>query len=224
MGIEKKPPNPELKTLASQVIRLSKLLTREREGLPAAYLKDEGLRKAYLLYYLPVNQSKIGKPLQELSSHPRNLFEKEMLRVLDIGAGPATASLGALRFFSGQERKPRLAFTAVDPVRENLKEAESLFASLRSEMGVDASLTTIPADIESMHRHVRGRYDLIILSNVLNELFAHEEKKIERRAGVLNQILRTFLDDDGSCVIIEPALRETSRELLAVRDELIEQG
>lgn len=224
MCAEKKLSDHELNALAKDVVRLSKLLTREREGLPAAYLRDAGLRTAYFLYYLPANLSKIHKPLRELSLHTANVFAKETLRVLDIGAGPATASLGVLRYFSGQERRHRFEFTAVDQVRENLKEAEALFTPFREENKVDASLTTIETDIENTERHVHGRFDVIILSNVLNELFSHEEKKIEKRIGIVNHILKTFLADDGSGIIIEPALRETSRDLLAVRDGIIEQG
>ena len=126
MNISPELSYDELRSLAADVARLSTLLTREREGLSAAYLRDEGLRKAYRAYFLPSNLSKIHKPLQELSLHPRNLFAKTKLRVLDIGAGPGTASLGVLTFFSKRERKPQLEITAVDQVAGNLKMAEEL--------------------------------------------------------------------------------------------------
>ena len=105
MNISPELSHNELRSLASDVVRLSRLLTSEREDLPAAYLTDERLRNAYQAYFLPSNLSKIHKPLQELSLHPRDLFSKAKLRILDIGAGPGTASLGALTFFSQQERK-----------------------------------------------------------------------------------------------------------------------
>jgi ribosomal protein RSM22 (predicted rRNA methylase) len=41
---------------------------------------------------------------------------------------------------------------------------------------------------------------------------------------ILKTILKRHLADDGSCIIIEPALRETSREMLEVRDNMLEQG
>jgi ribosomal protein RSM22 (predicted rRNA methylase) len=65
---------------------------------------------------------------------------------------------------------------------------------------------------------------VIILSNVMNELFARDERRTEKRVSILNTILKRSLTDDGSCIIIEPALRETSREMLEVRDGLVEQG
>jgi ribosomal protein RSM22 (predicted rRNA methylase) len=214
----------ELRALASDVVRLSRLLTREREVLPEAYLKDGGLRKAYRAYFLPANLSKIHKPLQELLLHPRGLFSKEKIRILDIGAGPGTAVLGTLEFFSRRKQKPVLAFTAVDQVLGNLKEAEELFLFTRNKHALDASLKTIQADIGSVERFVHGHFDMIILSNVLNELFVHDEKRIATRVEFLDSILKRFLADDGSCIIIEPALRETSRDVLEVRDGILGLG
>jgi ribosomal protein RSM22 (predicted rRNA methylase) len=214
-----------LRTLAADVARLSTLLTSERADLPAVYLGDEGLRNAYRAYFLPSNLPKIHKPLQELSLHPRNLFSKARLRILDIGAGPGTASLGVLAFFSQQEQKnPDLEFTAVDQVAGNLKIAEALFSSFGSTRGCRASLKTIKSDIEGLGNLLHGHFDVIILSNVMNELFAREEGRTGKRVDILNTILKRSLADDGSGIIIEPALRETARDMLEVRDGLLENG
>jgi ribosomal protein RSM22 (predicted rRNA methylase) len=214
----------DMNSLASDVVRLSRLLTSERDALPASYLKDERLRNAYLAYFLPSNLSKIHKPLQELSLHPRDLLGKEKLRILDIGAGPGTASLGMLEYFSQQDKRPRLEFVAVDQVGGNLKEAEALFSSSSHRDALDASLRTVQADIEDLTHLLHGHFDVIVLSNILNELFAHDEARNEKRALIVSSILKRFLADDGSCIIIEPALRQTSRDMLVVRDILVGQG
>ena len=224
MNISPELSHDELRSLAADVVRLSTLLTREREDLPAAYLRDERLRNAYQAYFLPANLSKIHKSLQELSLHPRDLFSKAKLRLLDIGAGPGTASLGALTFFSQQKRKnPLLEFTAVDQVAGNLKIAEALFSSFGKTREFKASLRTILSDIEGLENHLHGHFDVIILSNVMNELFARDERRTGKRVDILNTILKRSLADDGSCIIIEPALRETSRGMLEVRDGLLGQ-
>ncbi len=212
----------KLHVLASDVARLSRLLTKGREELPAAYLSDEGLRKAYTAYFLPANLSKIHKPLHELSLHPRALFSKHTLRILDIGAGPGTASLGALDFFLRQALRPRLEFVAVDQVAANLKEAESFFRERQS--GADASLTTLRSDINGLERHVKGTFDVIIFANVLNELFAHDPRRTAHRTTLVSGVLERLLAPEGSGIVIEPALRETSRDLLEVRDGMIAKG
>jgi ribosomal protein RSM22 (predicted rRNA methylase) len=215
----------EVKALSRDVARLSSLLTRERENLPDAYLRDKRLRQAYLLYFVPSNLTKIHIPLRELFLHPKGILSKERLRILDIGSGPGTASLGVLEFFSQRETRPLLQFTAVDQVGENLKDAENLFRSWRDKAGIDASLRTIKSEVErTMDRLSGDRYDIIILSNVLNELSHGDEDRIAKRTTFLKNILTRFLMYDGSCVVIEPALRETSRELLMIRDGLREEG
>ena len=213
----------ELKSLAANVSKLSSLLTKDRESLPAAYLRDAGLRSAYVRYYLPTNMQKVHLALTDLSLHAE-LLSKDRLRVLDLGAGPGTALLGLLAFFDQRPQPPALACVAVDRVAENLRVAEELFAAYRTNNVIDASLKTIRADVEGVAGLFGGFFDLIILSNVLNELYPFDEDRIERRAGLVKTLLDRFLAESGSCIVIEPALRETSRELLQVRDGLLTKG
>jgi ribosomal protein RSM22 (predicted rRNA methylase) len=220
----KKSSNKELASLAAEVVRLSNLFTKERTSMPVAYLKDNGLRKAYLSYYLPANIFKIHLPLRELSLHPTNILSKEHLRILDIGSGPGSATLGVLEFFSRYEKKPVLEFTAADRVVENLKDAAGFFTSYQERCRIHASLHTMRTSIENLELLLKGHHDLIILSNVLNELFRDDEERIVRRIDILNKIMKRYLEPDGSCIIIEPALHNTTREMLLVRDGLLAQG
>jgi ribosomal protein RSM22 (predicted rRNA methylase) len=217
-------PHSEIKALAENVMRLSKLLTSDRESLPVAYLKDPQLRNAYLRYYLPANMKKVHLALTDLSLHPEWLLSKSKLRVLDLGAGPGTALLGLLAFFAQRSQRPSLTCVAVDRVTENLRIAEDLFNSYRTNKKLDASLKTIRADIESAEHLTEDPFDLVIFSNVLNELFPFDEDRIARRIGIVQTVMGLNLVKDGSCIIIEPALRETSRDLLEVRDTLLDEG
>ncbi|HEY6011787.1 MAG TPA: small ribosomal subunit Rsm22 family protein [Nitrospirota bacterium] len=222
MGGRKTFSQSEVRTLAADVLRLSRVLTTGRDELPAAYLRDEGLRKAYTAYFLPANLFKIHKPLHELALHPRDILSKQKLRVLDIGAGPGTASLGALEFLARRYPRTRLELVAVDQVAANLKEAEALFQE--QQAGLDASLVTVCSDVTALERKVRGTFDVIIFANVLNELFAHHAEGGAHRTALASGLLEHLLAPDGSCIIIEPALRETSRDLLEVRDGMVGQG
>jgi ribosomal protein RSM22 (predicted rRNA methylase) len=214
----------ELKSLAANVSKLSTLLTKDRESLPPAYLRDKGLRAAYVRYYLPANMKKVHLALADLSLHPEWLLPKDRLRVLDLGAGPGTALLGVLAFFAQRPQRPSISCVAVDRVAENLHVAGELFTAYRTNKGLDASLKTIRADIEGAERLTEDPFDLIILSNVLNELFPFGEDRIERRAAVVKNVLDRLLAANGNCIIIEPALRETSRELHEVRNSLVAKG
>lgn len=212
-----------LKALAADILRLSKLLTRDRSELPAAYLNDAALRKAYQTYFLPPNRAKIRLALTELSLHPQGVLRKDRLRILDLGSGPGTAVLGMIDHFSQQDHQPFLEFIAQDQVAGNLKEAERLFSDLQQGYAA-ATLTTIHSTIDKVEAGLNGQYDIITLSNLLNELYTQDAAKLSRRTEFLAHLLRTFLAPDGSCILVEPALQGTSRDLLLVRDALGEQG
>lgn len=66
----------------------------------------------------------------------------------------------------------------------------------------------------------QGRFDLIVAAHLLNELALDEDGRTRLVLGWC----RELLEDDGTCILVEPALRETSRGLLAVRDRLIAAG
>jgi len=213
----------EFDSIARDVQKLSQFLTRGREDLPAAYLKDPASRNAYLHYFLPANRAKVHLPLTELGLHPKGFFEREQLRVLDIGTGPGTAVLGILDHFAQRGQGAKLSFTAVDPIAENLALLESLYHAHPASRAADG-LRVLKADIERSPDLPAGTYELIVLSNVLNELFAGREDRIERRIVLVDAIIRKALAADGACIIIEPALRETSRDLLMLREGLRERG
>ncbi len=213
-----------LKTLASNVARLSHLLTRERADLASAYLKEEGLREAYRAYFLPPNIEKVKILLGAAGMQRECFLGKEKLRVLDLGCGPGTAAPGVIEFFAAKERRPVLEFVALDQVAQNLKIAEELFISCRSAYDHAATLRTVRMRIEDAVHFAEKPFDLIILSNALNELFLHEEGRIRMRIALIQAVMARLLSQDGLFLVIEPALRETSRELLQVRDGLVSRG
>ena len=57
----------------------------------------------------------------------------------------------------------------------------------------------------------------------LNELWQDEPDAIARRAGLCTSLLER-LSEDGALIVIEPALHDTTRQLMAVRDVLQGQG
>ncbi len=217
-----RPSLQYLRSLAKDVASLSRLLTRERDRLPEGYLRQKRFRDAYISYFLPANLEKIHLPLRELSLHPARFFAKDRIRVLDVGTGPGTALLGVMDFFAGQEPSPRLDLTALDPVRENLAHARVLAGERLAGYAAAGTLMTINADAVRA-ASLKERFDLVLLSNVVNELYAGQDDRTEKRAGIAAGIIG-LLEDAGSCIIIEPALREASRDLLMVRELLRGMG
>jgi hypothetical protein len=71
-----------------------------------------------------------------------------------------------------------------------------------------------------------GRFDVVIAGQVLSELHVAraEQERVERHAALLGAILRDVVDDHGTLVVVEPALRERTRHLHRVRDALLASG
>ena len=119
-------------------------------------------------------------------------------RVLDLGAG--TGAVGrALRGCFGED----VEVVAVDRVPGPGILVADVLRSVR------------PAGVS-------GRFDLIVSAHLLNELGSRLD--LDGRALLVAGWCRDLLEPDGTCIVVEPALRDTSRALLGVRDRLLAAG
>ncbi len=216
---------------AQAVADLSQLFTKNRASLSAGYLDNPAYAAAYLRYFLPVNLSKIQVLLDEIAQDWTEQGQGAQIRVLDVGAGPGTGAL-AVRDWLHQYRPDRekdLAVIAVDASGEALKQARHLWDAYGRESGVaDGQLTTYEGNLErslggawfqQIEQH--APYNVIIMANCLNELFSRTADPVEAKGKLVAQLLAR-LAPTGTVVIVEPALRETSRALHHVRDRLVQ--
>ena len=216
-------------SLALSIARLSKLFTKERSGLSARYLDDPALAAGYAAYFLPVNFAKIQVLLDEL---PKDWADKPALSVLDMGAGPGTASLAVRDWLrTGNPSRPTsLHVTAIDQSQAALAELARLWTLYGRQMdSVKDQLHLSTEQLEQFRIEacsaVSGQapFDLIIVANSLNELFHDSSDWLTKRAGFVAQLV-SLLKPDGTLMIVEPALRSTARALHQVRDQLLEHG
>ena len=198
----------ELREVAAAVTRLSTGLTRERELVGARYLDDDRLLGAYLLFYWPTSYLQARGVLSELPRRPRS--------VLDLGSGPGP-----------------MAFAALDAGAAEVIAADRSAKALAAARGLSTEAGEPLATREWNPTHGRplaelagGRkLDVVLMGHALNELFrGHAEPTMDaRRADLLEEALG-LLSPGGSLVVVEPALRDTSRALLRVRDLLVARG
>lgn len=152
------------------------------------------------------------------------LADPEFRRAYDAEIAPRTRAALA-RIFAQVAPSPSGVRRALDLGAGTGAAAEAVRAHFGA--GVDvlavdkvAGPGVLLADVTraSRPRGVEGTFDLIVAAHLLNEL---KHLSIDGR----NQLVAGWCDDlltpDGMLVIVEPALRETSRELLAVRDRLL---
>jgi ribosomal protein RSM22 (predicted rRNA methylase) len=223
------PPASKLAAMGRGVTELSRLYTRERKNLSSDLLKDPSLREAYLGYFLLCNLGKVRRIFREIQAHPKGtLHFSGKRRLLDIGCGPGTNLLGFLSVLDeGACALDTLECAAVDSISANLRDAEYLFRCYAETLKVSrriAPLLVCQAHLSEVPAlGFEARFDFIVFGNVLNELFADCQDRIEKRYQLVATVVDKWLTDEGFLILIEPALRQTSRDLLLLRDQLLDQ-
>ena len=204
--------------LRQAVIERSLRYTSEREHMGArlpASTRPADLA-AHALFFAVADAAKIMIPLAEL--HGRgSLPEHGTLRVLDVGAGPGAMTLGTLDFLRRIGCRSAVEVHAVDRDREALDILRLAVADVAARWDMDIEVTTASADITATTPAGAAAYDLVLVGSVLNEL--DPEKRWDVLSGLIDAV-----HEAGALIVIEPALRETARDLHALRDRILEQG
>lgn len=222
-----------LPQLCQGVESLSQLFTKDRQDLRLSYLDQDQLRAAYLAYYLPVNLAKVQALLEEMPL-PKAASQgaKRQFRVLDLGGGPGTTGLAVLDWLNSIEALRDVEGEVVTVERSALALGlcERLWKAYKAvEPKLGLRLVVVKGDMDRWGAGrfptsvANGAYDLVVLGNVVNELFPDARDPINRRAQLLRDLLG-LLDQQGTLMIVEPALRDTSRALLQLRDQLVIDG
>ncbi len=218
--------------LADEVRALSSLYTRERAELGEA----SGLRAARLRFFLPRDLPKIEGPLSELAA--RGLLPRHRAwRVVDVGAGYGTSTLGLARLARRLGLADVLHVRAIDADARALEAFRALAAATR-EGGLLAE-EAVPIELEATSGSVavsdpRGLVagaDLVLVGLVLNELFptrpasgGPDARGELARLELLERWLTrsaSAMAEGGALVVVEPALREPTRALQRLRDRLV---
>jgi SAM-dependent methyltransferase len=187
----------ELSAAARAVDSLHRGLVARRELARASTYDDPTHLGAYLLWWWSQTYAKVRGTLD--MTRAAGALPPARPRVLDIGSGPGPAAIAVLDAQGGQA-------VAVDASGAALREARALSNGL---------IETRMADLAGGAFRLEGPFDLVVIANALSEL------PVESRVPLVDQLP---LARNGAVVIVEPALRETGRALLEVRDELLRRG
>ncbi|MDB4958589.1 MAG: Ribosomal small subunit Rsm22, partial [Myxococcales bacterium] len=190
--------------LTRAVVDRSKRYTSDRDRLaaPADPRADLAARAAF---FTIADAIKIAIPLGELAGRDA-LPARRPLRIVDLGAGCGAMSLGAIASIDAA-----IEVVAIDRDVEALRIADLALRDFASRRGAAVSVTTQANDVASASI---PRADLVVLGTVLNELPAAQRLPLVLRA-------LAAIEGDGAVIIIEPALRETSRALHELRDAVL---
>ncbi len=196
--------------LARAVIDRSKRYTSDRERLSAPTDRTADLA-ARAAFFTIADAMKVAIPLAELAG--RNaLPPRRPLRITDIGAGCGAMSLGLVTQLAfDAPGDAAFEIVAIDRDVDALRIAGAALRDLAVRRDIELSVTTRAADVVST---AIPPCDVALLGTVLNELSAAERLALVQRA-------LAALAPDGAVIIVEPALRDTSRNLHELRDALL---
>lgn len=199
----------DTKFFARGAAMMSKKFTSERPSLSKNYFNYKECRSGYLLYFLMPNFLKAKFCLEELNAHER-FYDNDVVKIADIGCGPGTALLASVDYWKGLAPQRPLELTGIDQNTPILHDAKHLIASYACK-DVRTIYTKNVARI--LHNE---KFDIIFLVNCLSEL-----GDMTRQVFLARSLLSNNLTERGAIIIIEPALRWTTRNLMKLRDQLV---
>jgi len=136
------------------------------------------------------------------------------LRILDIGAGLGAMTLGIVRALEAAGAEGKVEALLVDADARALDLAKEIAAaSPKGKVALDVTTRVAKAGA------ALPEADLVVAGQVLSELDPDldEPARIERHA----ELVRDWLGRAPTVVIVEPALRDRTRHLHAVRDRVL---
>jgi 2-polyprenyl-3-methyl-5-hydroxy-6-metoxy-1,4-benzoquinol methylase len=191
-----------LAAIAERTLRYTSERQRLHAPMPASQVPADVAARA--VFFGVADAAKIAIPVAELAG--RGLLPtSDPLRVLDVGAGCGAMTFG----LAAALPERRLDVVALDLDAPALAVARAVAALTPS-----LTLRTLTADLAAAPE---GPFDLVVAGTVLNELPA------DRRLDAVRWLLARTTPA-GAVILVEPALRETSRALHELRDDLRTAG
>ena len=209
--------------LAKAVTRLSDLYTSERGKLTREQASVSHL-VAKSEYFLASDAPKIGLALTECAARSAafaRLSALDTIRVTDLGAGVGATSVGFMawlagaRAASGLTNRIRIELHAIELGEPAARAFERSVQAAAEHCGFDLALRIEAKDFRGVTVEAR---DLILCQTALNELLIGDTHSRETAAMVARWATAAPL------LVIEPALKTTTRALMMLRDALLALG
>jgi hypothetical protein len=226
---------------------LSELFTEERSKGLNNYFNHPKYRSSYLLYFLPLQAAKFltiyQLHFQAIEAALDHAEKTGVLRIVDLGAGPGTASISLLLLLLNQKMVPGKSLPQIElewfDTQESImadgkalvEQLASSFPKLRGKVQVKTHCTpwwkapSILLNEASLKEKsgknahpAQDKVSLILMGHVLNESNA-PQREVD---GFWEKLVS--ISGGGGILLVEPAARRPSQDLSALRDHFFESG
>ncbi len=203
-----------------ETARLGPLLTKLSDAYNTRGVASRDLLPARLAFSFARDVPKAAGAVRELVGAGKlALPQDRALRVLDLGAGLGATTWGVARALEAAGQRGEIDATWVDT------DAAAMALGLELTRARGDGAVRVRARTIAGSDPPRGGppFDLVLLGQVLSELDrgASAEERVTRHAAKLRTLLGGRVAPDGALVVIEPALRDRTRHLHAVRDRVL---
>lgn len=204
----------EVQKVSKALLELQRGLTGERNLAGGGYMQDKNFLGAYLLYYWIISYLQISFIANDIKCSAQT----NKIRILDLGSGPAPATAALLDSIS-DAKNVQVEVTLVDSSEKALTLAKKI---LQKEFP-NVEVKCVVCNFENKEVALTEDFDFIVSCHALNELWKNKTDCIEKRSLFLKKV-SSHLAQNGAMIICEPALLLTSRNLIKVRDILLQKG
>lgn len=209
----------KIQSISDQTKKLWSVFNLRRDELDRDYMSDEKMLLGYLsAFFIPnierVRHALISSGIQKSMS---NLSTSKVIRVLDFGAGPLSATFGTLvaieELLSNTDLKinkpSKIEITVVERSEKAFQFGKRcLEASQSSDVEISLErLTSVPKQRE---------FDFVLAANVLNEI------PQKHQANTLNVLVDAMSSEKPSLMLLlEPGQESHAKRLSELRDQLL---
>jgi hypothetical protein len=214
------------------LVELSDFFTEDRtESRLPNYFTTARFRSSYFLYFFALQGAKFLTLFDRYPDAIKAMLDHASitgtLRIMDVGAGPGTASLALLVFVLDGLKDPKkktlhlpfaIELVWIDHNETILKDGEALLADILKiypAVEGDIKLTTEARPWWKHPKAYQFEASIVLFGNVLNESASDPR--------VFLQGLAPFFENPkgGGILLLEPAFKSAAHRLSQIRDELV---
>lgn len=221
------PIQDSIKTLRTLWPKLAKSLGQATQSEHYAFRKEEVL--TYAQYYGMANVLKVPVILEELEKLGLNFNALQLNKSIswaDIGCGPATVALGLCDWM--KQKDFAISVDSMDQSSLFLSVAEDLVSKYQKNTST-LSLTAKFSQLQlSVNKQLSKRFRkeppaVLSFVNSLAEIWPKFTDRYQHLSTLVKIWSRALVEQDraGLLLIVEPGAKKSSRDLLALRQELI---